>query len=188
MEIRRLATPPTVDPAKANRLVGYAARFNVPSEILTERGRTFVEFIRPGAFRGVLASGRPILALWQHGQDGRPPLGRSPATLQLAEDAQGLRFSLDLPAAAADVREAVERGDVWGMSFAMRGEVDRWSAGDKWPVREVLEIPDLPEISVVIEPAYPQTSVAARSAVAIPDLATPALDRARRLLALAERA
>lgn len=189
MEIRSLATPPTLDPARPNRVRGYAAVFNSPSEILAERGRVFREVILPGAFQRSIASA-DVLALWQHGLDARPPLGRTAAqTLRLFEDAKGLAFELDLPDSAADVREAIARRDVWGMSFAMRNEKDRWSRRDGRDWREVSDL-DLKEISVVIIPAYPATSVGFRdtSTIAIPEPGPDLTARARRLLELAERA
>lgn len=183
MELRSLMAAPT---AKGNRLEGYAARFDAVSELISERGRTFRETIRRGAFAPALASGRVVLALWNHGKDGRPPLGSTPNTLRVWEDAEGLRFELDLPASAADVREAVERGDVKGMSFAFRGDRDRWTHQNGTAFREVLEIGHLVEISPVIQPAYPDTSVGLRSAVVVPDPTIP-LNVARARLALADR-
>ncbi len=193
METRSLATPPTSD---GRRLSGYAARFNEPSQVLAERGKVFREVILPGAFaRSLTAPPRgSVVALWNHGRDNRPPLGRShtrtaPApTLRLWEDADGLRFELDLPESAADVREAVERGDVWGMSFGFAPNAkDRWSTRDGVPRREVLDL-DLWEVSVVVDPAYPTTSVGLRdrSTIAVPESA-PTLSVARARLALADR-
>ncbi|MEO8082700.1 MAG: HK97 family phage prohead protease, partial [Ardenticatenales bacterium] len=164
-----LEVPPTLDPTAAgNRLAGYAARFDSVSELLSEKGRTFREVIRPGAFAATLRSSAPILALWNHGRDGRPPLGRTPTTLRLWEDAEGLRFELDLPASAGDVRESVARGDVRGMSFAMRKERDKWGWKDGVAFREIFGL-DLVEISPVVTPAYSQTSVGVRSAVVVPE-------------------
>src|SRR4051794_7529743 len=100
MEIRTLATPPTVNGRRGS---GYAARFNAPSEVLAERGKVFREVILPGAFaRSLAAPPRgDILALWNHGADGRPPLARTPDTLKLWEDAEGLRYEFELPESAA---------------------------------------------------------------------------------------
>jgi HK97 family phage prohead protease len=60
---------------------------------------------------------------------------------------------------------AVSRGDVDGMSFGFR------IAGEKWddiesdcPIRTITDISIIHEVSVVNFPAYPQTSVNARSA------------------------
>ncbi|HEX4608852.1 MAG TPA: HK97 family phage prohead protease [Urbifossiella sp.] len=189
MEIRTLTTPPLIE---GRRVTGYAARFNSPSEVLAERGKVFREVILPGAFTRSLTAPprRDILALWQHGQDGRPPLGRTPDTLRLWEDSEGLAFSLDLPDSADDVREAVARRDVRGMSFGFdpRAE-DKWSIRNGVQMREVVDAP-LFEVSLVIRPAYTATSVQLRdtSRVVVPELPPSLLNRARRLLELADRA
>lgn len=188
METRTLKTPVEVDPATPNRVRGYAAVFNSPSEVLAERGRVFREVVLPGAFTRSLA--RDVFALWNHGKDGRPPLGRTAAgTLRLSEDARGLAFELDLPASAGDVREAIARGDVYGMSFGFKGERDRWFHKDGGTWRELSDL-TLTEISVVILPAYPGTSVEVRdrSAVAVPEPGPDRLAVARRRLQIAERA
>lgn len=191
MEVRSLQTPPRSD---GRKLSGYAARFNAPSQVIAEKGKVFREVILPGAFARTLAAPirGSVVALWNHGRDNRPPLARMPGTLRLWEDALGLGFEFEAPAAAADVVEAVARGDVWGMSFGFLNEKARWYSRDGLPWRDLSAL-DLLEISLVIDPAYPATSVNARdlagvSRVEIPELGSPPhLARARRLQAIAER-
>lgn len=174
IETRSLSRPPETDAARPGVLTGYAALYDSPSEVLAERGRVFREVVRRGAFAAALAGG-DVFALWQHGTRGgagsRPPLGRTPDTLRLFDDPLGLRFELTLPETAADVREAVARRDVRGMSFGFpNGSArDRWSVRDGGPFRELLGV-DLVEISLVMEPAYRGTSVGVRdtSGVVIP--------------------
>lgn len=186
MELRSLATPPAAD---GRKLSGYAAVFNSPSEIIAERGKLFREVLVPGAFARSLGSPPrgSIVALWNHGKDNRPPLASTPGTLKLWEDARGLAFEFEAPASAADVVEAVHRGDVRAMSFGFVGGKDRWSTRDGMPFREVSDL-DLLEISLVVHPAYAATSVAARdrSELSVPDLGLP-LATARARLALADR-
>jgi HK97 family phage prohead protease len=188
MERRALDAPPAV---AGRKVTGYAARFNTPSELLAENGKRFREVILPGAFtRSLAAPPRgDVLALWNHGADGRPPLARTPGTLRLWEDAEGLAFEFELPASAEDVREAVERRDVRGMSFGFaRDARDRWSVRDGVQLREVLDAP-LFEISLTARPAYPSTSVEARdlSGLDVPAPGLSPIARARRVLQLAER-
>jgi HK97 family phage prohead protease len=90
----------------------------------------------------------------------------------LAVDKKGLRYDVDLPdtAAAKDVRTLIKRGDVSGSSFAFRVEDDKWDEGktDKksgtrtLPLRTILRA-ELFDVSPVTYPAYPTTSVSARS-------------------------
>lgn len=143
-------------PAKIN---GYAAVFDKNSEVLG----FFREIIRPGAFTKTLAGG-DIRALWQH--DPAMPLGRTKnGTLELAEDAQGLRISITPPDTqwGRDAVASIERGDVDQMSFGFTCLRDSWGKDEAdFPLRELLEV-DLWEVSPVTFPAYPDTSVAVRS-------------------------
>jgi HK97 family phage prohead protease len=138
------------------RLEGYSAVFNSPATI-----GGFTETILPGAFRKSLLSKRDVLALADH--DPTRLLARTGSgTLRLEEDARGLHFALDVPdtTLGRDILAMAERGDLGGMSFGFRATQERWPAADR---RELLEVA-LIEISVVAAfPAYPATSVAARS-------------------------
>lgn len=141
------------------RLEGYAATFGTPAQIGASR-----ETIRAGAFRASLARpGADVLALVDH--DPSRLLARtSSGTLRLAEDGQGLAFSLDVPDTqlGRDVLALAERGDLGGMSFGFRVA----PGGDHWPdanTRELRAV-ELAEVSVVHAwPAYGQTSVSARA-------------------------
>lgn len=143
---------------KATKISGYAALFNQLSEDLGG----FVEKIAPGAFLSSL--GADVRALWNHNADF--PLGRTRSkTLAIWEDAQGLAFELDLPntQAGRDLLELIKRGDVAGCSFGFRATRDAWEKTPEGkPLRVLLDI-NLIDISPVTFPAYPQTSVAARS-------------------------
>ncbi|MDI3341601.1 MAG: HK97 family phage prohead protease [Sphaerobacter sp.] len=145
------------------RIVGYAAVFDVPSEDLGG----FTEIIRPGAFRKTLQDGADVRALWNH--DPNWVLGRTKAgTLKLAEDERGLRIEITPPptAWARDLMESIRRGDVDQMSFGFWTVRDRWSSDETGRVtRELIEV-KLFDVSPVTFPAYPQTEVQVRSAIA----------------------
>ncbi len=168
-----------------NRLVGYAARFNSLSADLGG----FKERLLPGAFRDSITGGSDIRALVGH--DPAMLLGRtSNKTLRVAEDEQGLRVEIDLPATsyAADIRELVGRGDIKGMSFGFRvrdgGQKFTTEGGTK--VRELSNV-NLHEVSVVANPAYAATSVQLRVDPAVVAQArhageTPELAKRRQVL------
>lgn len=142
------------------RLSGYAALFNETADIYG----LFQERIAPGAFRESLAKADQV-ALWNH--DSSYPLGRrSAGTLQLAEDERGLRFAVDLPETqmGRDAHTLVTRGDVKGMSFGftVAENGDEWAMVGGKRTRTLLKV-DLEEVSPVTFPAFPQTSVEARS-------------------------
>lgn len=147
--------------APQGRLSGYAAVFNAPSHDLGG----FREIIKPGAFAKSLKDAPNVRALYDH--DTRQVLGTTRAdTLQLREDANGLRFELQLPETsyAKDLSALVARGDVAGCSFAFRVR----PGGEAWEQRNgetvrILSDVELAEITVTANPAYPDTEVALRS-------------------------
>ncbi len=162
MEIERRAAAAQLR-AAGRKLEGHAAVFNASTQI-----GTFTESIAPGAFSASLAEGADILALVDHNPSMVLARTRS-GTLRLAEDSRGLAFSLDLPdtTAGRDVLALAERGDIGGASFAftVRKGGEAWQ-GDRRELRAV----DLREVSIVLSwPAYPQTTVAARSRLAARD-------------------
>lgn len=143
--------------AQGRTLSGYAAKFGAEAKI-----GTFVEAIAKGAFASSLKSGRDILAMVDHDQSKVLARTRS-GSLKLSEDATGLAFELSIPDTQAghDVLALAERGDLGGMSFGFLVP----KGGDAWNgnQRTLLNV-DLREISVVSAwPAYPDTSVSARS-------------------------
>jgi HK97 family phage prohead protease len=143
--------------AKNRRLEGYAAKFGTEARIAD-----FIEIIQPGAFSASLKSGRDVLALVDHNPEKLLARSKS-GTLRLSEDSAGLAFEINLPStqAASDALALAERGDLGGMSFGFLVP----EGGEAWVAnRRTLTAIDLREISVVSSwPAYPETTVAARS-------------------------
>lgn len=138
-------------------LVGYAAIWNSDTTI----GDYFIERIAPGAFSKALRG--DILALYDH--DMGRVLGRTKSkTLRLAEDNRGLKVEIDVPDTSDgnDLWTLVGRGDVSGMSFAFRATKQEWDDTGDLPKRTVIEA-ELYEVTATANPAYPDTSLAARS-------------------------
>jgi hypothetical protein len=133
-----------------------AAPFNTLSEDLGG----FVERIVPGAFARSLRE-RDVKAFVHH--DLRLMLGRvGNGTLRLDEAAEGLRFEVDPPKTDTgfDTSRLVRRRDLIGMSFGFRVPEggDAWAREGGRVVRTLLEV-ELVEISAVVFPAYPRTSI-----------------------------
>lgn len=139
------------------RIEGYAAVFDE----LSEDFGPFREVIRPGAFDRALEEGHDVRALVDH--DPLKILARrSAGTLELAVDKRGLKVSI-APGAysyTADVVESIRRGDRSGMSFAFRTIAQAWVENEEEEslIRELLDL-ELLDVSPVVFPAYPATSV-----------------------------
>ena len=159
-----------------NRISGYAAVFNQLSGNLGG----FREQIEPGAFDDVLND--DVRALYNH--EPHLILGRTTAgTLQLDADSTGLSYRIDTPDTryAQDLLISIKRGDVTQSSFAFRVEDDSWDEDDDGRlVRTVKKFKRLYDISPVTYPAYPDTTVAARSCDHI--RSETALQQQRRIL------
>jgi HK97 family phage prohead protease len=116
------------------------------------------EVIEPGALKN--AKFDRLLATVNHGGGSSLPIGRYPNTLELEDRADGMHWSVDPPLSRADVREAVERGDLNEGSWRMVVGKEEWR-GD---VRHVLEIAELKDVCVAVDPAvYPQAQVEYRT-------------------------
>ncbi len=155
IELREKDTEPVVS--------GYAARFNELSEVLWG----FREVILPGAFKDALEA-PDIRALFNH--DPSQIVARTKNnTLHVWEDEHGLRYEFTpnmKTVAGRDLVELLRRGDVDQSSFAfsMEGGVEEWDDTGEVPVRKLVKIPRLYDVSPVTYPAYPSTSVGVRSA------------------------
>ena len=138
---------------------GYAAKFNTLSRNLGG----FVERIDPRFFAKSEGDGWPE-AMARYNHDDNMLLGTTGAgTLRLSTDGTGLDYSVDVPAARADVYELVQRGDVQRSSFAFYTFEDDWGmTEDGFPVRTLLS-GRLVDVAPVNTPAYLDTSTGLRS-------------------------
>lgn len=162
-ERRGLSEPVTLRSEGDGTVSGYAALYNTETVI----AGFFREKIAPGAFDTALGGTDDVRALFNH--DPNYVLGRTKSgTLTLTEDTKGLRYDVRLPdtQAAQDVRTLIQRGDVSGSSFGFFVEADEWDESEtkrgKLPLRIIRKV-ELFDVSPVTYPAYPQTSVTARS-------------------------
>lgn len=147
-----------VEDGEKPKIVGYAAKFNKFSLDLGG----FREKIQKGAFDKVLND--DTRALKNH--DANLLLGRSPKTLRLSVNAVGLRFEIDAPdtTVGRDTVEEIRTGLISGCSFAFTTEADDWKYPKDGPAeRTLISVSSLPDVSVCTYPAYPDTTVAARS-------------------------
>ena len=106
-------------------LVGYAALFNTLSKNINPDVGRFgnlrcLEVIMPGAFKRALQEKQDVQCL--HNHDANRLLGRvRNGTLQLSEDARGLKFRCQLDPNQTwhrDLYQSVRRGDLTECSFS----------------------------------------------------------------------
>ena len=139
-------------------LTGRAIVFDTPTRIKTEKG-SYIEIIKRSALIG--AAMDDVKLFYNHDVN-TIPLARTPKTMQLSIENEGLQFRAELPdtEAGRGMYEAVKRGDLTGMSFAFSIP----DGGDEWQdcKRTIKKIEKLYECSIVAFPAYAETSVEAR--------------------------
>jgi len=151
---------------KPPAIIGHAAVFNEQTEIWW-----FKEEIMPGAFKNALKKS-DTRALFNH--DPNWILGRNKAgTLKLKEDDNGLAVEI-MPPETQLVKDMVltpmERGDLSQMSFAFTVKEEQWTEKkDEMPIRSIVEVDELFDVSVVTYPAYPTTDAKLRSAKEVYD-------------------
>lgn len=150
-EIRSVDGEPT-------KIIGYAVKWDQLSDPIWGM---FQERFRRGAFSASLVN-PDVYAAWNHNDS--EILGRTPSTLTLIEDDVGLRYEIQPPSWAERYIETISRGDVRGSSFIFRPVKQEWDeTNPDMPIRTVVEA-ELYEVSPVITPAYPASSVGVRSA------------------------
>ena len=137
--------------------VGYAAKFNSPSEDLGG----FVETIEPGAFRRSLRSRNDVKLLINHDM-GRVVASTRAGTMKLYEDEVGLRVEASIAPTTdgKDLAISLRRGDLSKMSFGFSVMKDSWN---QEMTQRVLKSVRLWEVSVVAMPAYQETEAMVRS-------------------------
>lgn len=148
---------------ESRHIEGYGSVFNKRSLDLGG----FTEIIAEGAFDGVIENS-DVKALLDH-NPSRGILARSKngeGTLSLSIDETGLRYAFDAPNTALgdEVIEGLKRGDYSQSSFAFTVKEQTWTKEeDGTYLRTITKIGGLYDVSIVADPAYPDTSVAVRS-------------------------
>lgn len=130
----------------------------------------YVEIIEPGAL--VEADISDVLLTVNHNLNDIPLArsrgGQPGETMQLTVDNYNCRITAQLdvennPQARA-LHSAVSRGDITGMSFMFHVNEDTWEHENGTLVRHIQKIDKIVDVSAVTIPAYPSTSISARSA------------------------
>lgn len=160
-EIRALA--PTAEGAESLIIEGMAIVFDTPT-LITDCMGNYTEVIKRGALDGCDMTDSRLL--YNHDLS-RVPLARTPKTMAFSVTEHGLQFRATLPdtGEARSVYESIKRGDITGCSFGFTVSNDGSNYDPATNTRTISKIDKLYEISVTPYPAYPTTSVEARSAL-----------------------
>lgn len=145
-----------IDEQGDKHLTAYAAKYNVLSTVLSdEQLGEFYEVILPGAFAEAVND--DCTCNIDH-DDTHNLLGRTPNTLKLIDDAEGLLFDCLLPDTDVGKRALVhtdpKRKDISKCSFAFDVLDEEWDATeDGKPLRKLKKV-TLYDVAIVIRPAY----------------------------------
>lgn len=158
-EIR--ANTPTADGEKALILSGRPVVFDTPTEI-HDIGGSYIEIVERGALDNADLGDVRLLV----GHDtSKIPLARTPKTMSLRVDDFGLAIEATLPntEAGKEAYQAVERGDLQGMSYAFTVPEGGDTYDPKTNTRTIKRIAKVYECSLTAFPAYESTTVSAES-------------------------
>lgn len=130
----------------------------------------FDEIIEPGALDG--ADLTDVRFLVNHNTDmiplarSRRNNGNSTMTLTVVPEGMNMEAVVDTEnnATARELKSAIERGDLSGMSFMFSIDDEEWDdLESEHPTRHIRKIGSVVEVSAVTFPAYDATSINARS-------------------------
>lgn len=126
-------------------------------------GLPWIERLARGCFTKTLQESRDILGLYDHAT-GNLLARTSNGSLRFNDTEAGLEYELDLPDTqlGRDTYEMCKSGLLSGCSFGFSAIKDDWTYENNEEVRVILEA-RLYEVSIVAQPAYPTTTVSARS-------------------------
>lgn len=166
-----LDTRPALGDGESRCIEGLAIVYERESEVLYDwwEDRAFTEIVHRGAVTKELLSSSDILALYEHDRTkllARSTHGEGSLTLSITQE--GLRYSFDAPKTQLgdDTLELLRRGDLRASSFLFgvgKGDT-RWEqrSDGSW-IRHIDHFSFLGDVSVVSQPAYPQSTANARS-------------------------
>lgn len=158
-EIR--ANEPAAAGSKALILSGRPVVYESPTLIKDISG-SYIEIVKRGALDGADLSDVRLLV----GHDAsKIPLARTPKTMTLSLDAEGLVLEATLPdtEAGKEAYQAVERGDLRGMSYAFTVPEGGDTYDPSTNTRTITRISKVYECSLTAFPAYESTYVSAES-------------------------
>lgn len=158
-----------------NKMVvsGYVNKTNQWSQPLGARNK-FVERIEKGVFRRALQRATEVQFLAEH--DNKKILSSTKnGKLTLREDQQGLYMEATITPTSwgVDYYNLIKDGIITNMSFGMAVRDQKWSKRNDGISERTINELDLFEVSAVKNPAYVQSTIAARSIEIVEDIEIP---------------
>lgn len=155
------------DEGDGRLIEGYGAVFDLPSKLIAEDGKVFVEHINRRALDDVLSDVNLNTVMCLDHTKSRI-LARSKAgTLNLTIDDYGLKYSFYAPNTTDgnDALENVKLGNYFESSFRYRVLPSniRWWREDGMLHREILKISALVDVSIVVDGAFLGTDISIES-------------------------
>lgn len=152
---------------------GYVNKTNEWSQPLGVR-KKFVERILPGTFTRALQNGNEVNFLAEHDNSKILASTRN-GSLTLREDEQGLFMSATIAPTSwgKDYHTLIKEGIIRNMSFGMKVVKDSWKKIENGLYERSISDIYLAEVSAVRNPAYAQSTIAARSIEVIEDVEIP---------------
>lgn len=141
---------------------GYVNETGKYSHLLGKR-KKFKEKIQKGAFTRALGNGNDVHFLAEH-DDNKILASTRNKSLKLVEDEKGLLMTAEISDTSygRDYHTLINDGILRNMSFGFSVDKDKWKKmNDGTYTREITDL-TLYEVSVVTNPAYPQTTISAR--------------------------
>ena len=157
--------------SESRTIEGYAIVFGVESRILADYWDNYREIIEPGAITEARLKEMDIKMTMYHNRE--KILARSnqgEGTLKLRVDEVGVHYEFDAPNTVDGdtALELVKRGDLSGSSFMFwtdeKSGVSYEKRSDGIMLRRVKTIGMIYDMTIAADPAYEQTTVAAREA------------------------
>ena len=157
--------------SESRTIEGYAIVFGVESRILSDYWDNYREIIEPGAITEERLKEMDIKMTMYHNRE--KILARSTngeGTLKLTVDDVGVKYSFEAPNTVDGdtALELVKRGDLSGSSFMFwtdeKSGVSYEKRSDGMMLRRVKTIGMIYDMTIAADPAYEQTTVAAREA------------------------
>ncbi|WP_279051847.1 HK97 family phage prohead protease [Intestinibacter bartlettii] len=155
---------------------GYVNETGKQSHLLGNK-KKFKETIQKGAFTRALKKGNDIHFLAEHDENKILASTRN-GSLKLVEDERGLLMTAEISDTSygRDYHTLIKDGILRNMSFGFSVDKDNWNRGnDGTYTRDISDL-TLYEVSVVTNPAYPQSSISARGLNVVEDIEIPNIE------------